>query len=58
MNPDNLLDEMCNAFDDEWDLGTTTTDQMRAALRVLVAQMDTNDCRAMAEMLVRLSEAK
>ncbi len=42
MNPDELLDEMANAFNDAYDLDVSTETMLRAALRVLVEDVKTS----------------
>ena len=55
MNPDDVLDEMANAFDEEWDLDCKTEDQLRAALRVLYRECEFKEPHILRSLLYSLA---
>ena len=55
LHPDDLLDEMANAFNESWDMGATIEDQLQAALKCFWDLTDTGPRHVRESLLYAIS---
>lgn len=58
IDPDLLLDDIANAFEEEWDLGRKVEDQLRASIRVLMKEVEFKPTHVLVSLLHHMARTK